>query len=100
MPRSFSPLSKEKKGFLNEAYLMIEKNIFADIPEFEVNKESLEERLKKQSEITGRSFNKRFIKSAQKGLVPGVGIGFGIDRLVSYLTNKPIIKIINNGFIR
>ena len=92
-----SPIIKSSRGLLHEAYLVINNEIYADISEFETNLNDLEMRLVNQAERTGMNLNTSFINFARRGIPPGAGIGFGLDRLIAYSLNRNIEEVISNG---
>jgi len=99
IPIPLSPINKIEGPVLSEAYFLIDGQIFGDIPEFEINPDSLEERLKMQVGLTGGQINRHFLKLVREGMPPGVGLGFGVDRWVGLILNKPVNEIINIGGI-
>jgi lysyl-tRNA synthetase class II len=96
LPLETSPINSRNSQTLNESVLVIDGSIYCDICEFEVSKEKLEERLKMQEKRNGR-INKSFLKFAEYGLVPGVGISFGLERWMKCISNEDISELKNLG---
>jgi hypothetical protein len=52
--------------------------------------------LNEQAKRTGR-INDKFLEFADYGLVPGVGIAFGLERWMAYLSGEDVEEIKNLG---
>ena len=96
LPCETSPINKSSGGMLREAVLVLDNSIFCDICEFDTDKESVEKRLNRQGERTGR-LNKSFIDFMGEGIVPGVGVAFGLERWVQYLSGREISELKHLG---
>jgi lysyl-tRNA synthetase class II len=98
LPLEISPINSKNNQTLNESVLVIDGDVYCDICEFETSKKNLEERLGKQEKRTGR-INEPFLNFAEKGLVPGVGIAFGLERWIKYFSGIDISELKNLGGI-
>lgn len=96
LPYEISPITSRGKNTLNEAVLSINGDVYCDICHFEVSKKNLKERLEKQQERTKRG-NNYFLNFAEYGLVPGVGIAFGLERWMKKIYGMDINKLKNLG---
>lgn len=96
LPYEISPINSRGKLTLDESVLVIEGEVYCDVCDFEVSKQNLKERLSQQKTRTNRD-NPQFLKFADYGLVPGVGIAFGLERWMKQVSGTDITEIRNLG---
>ncbi len=96
LPHEISPINSRGNTTLNESVLVIGGDVYCDVCDFEVSKRNLEERLARQNRRTKRD-SSSFLKFADQGLVPGVGIAFGIERWLKQVSGKDITALRNLG---
>ncbi len=99
LPFETSPINKKGEKTLKEAVLTINGSVFCDICEFETNPQIIQERLQRQADRTGSKINQSFLEFSLHGLVPGVGIAYGLERWINYLTGLDVVKAKSLGGI-
>jgi len=110
LPLEISPLAKRKKSsypFADRFQLIIGgqelANGFSELNNPLEQKERFlfQEKLRQKGEEETQPFDKDFIEALEYGMPPAAGVGIGIDRLVSVLTNSSSIKeVILFPFVR
>lgn len=96
LPHETSPINSRNDLTSNESVFVMDGKVYCDITEFETSKSNLENRLAPQKERTGIK-NESFLEFANCGLVPGVGIAFGLERWMNFFSGKDIANLKNLG---
>lgn len=96
LPHEVSPINSRNALTLNESVFVMDGKVYCDICEFEVSKRKLEERLATQEKRTGIK-NDAFLEFANCGLVPGVGIAFGLERWMNFFSGRDVANLKNLG---